>query len=121
MKPEDHPEIWNDALEHAMPPGFSDQALDQLLRTARRRRRQRHALRALGAAAAVVTVMMILSNKPILPLPSQAGNPRTPSPETIEVRRISDEELLTRFPHQPLVMVGTGNAKTLVLLDPKQE
>jgi hypothetical protein len=116
MNHPDHREMWRDALNDATPDTIIAATLASTLAHARRVRRTRSAIRlAAGAAVAVfAAVSGILLFRPPVTRTSTEGVPAavTQADESkgIPVRYLTDEELLARFPGQPVGLVGSGSS-----------
>jgi hypothetical protein len=122
MKTPDHEELWRDALNDAAPDAFAQATLASTLAHARRVRRTRHSIRiTAGASVAVVAALfgLLLSRSPHTMVPSDrspAVIAHTSEPNGIRVRYLTDEELLARFPDQPVGLVGSGSSREFMVL-----
>ena len=116
MNNPDHREMWRDALNDSTPDTIIAATLASTLAHARRVHRIRSATRlAAGAAVAVVAAMSgILLFRPPVTRTSTESAPATVTQaeesKGIPVRYLTDEELLARFPGQPVGLVGSGSS-----------
>ena len=135
MKTPDHQKLWRDAINDAAPDAFVEATLALTIAHARRVRRTRQTLRI--AASAVVVLVATLAGAFFFRSPdTMAPNERAPSvitkmlpnensrpvmaqtaePIGVSVRYLTDEELLDRFPDQPVALVGSGSSREFLVL-----
>jgi len=135
MKTPDHQDLWRDALNDAAPNAFAEATLALTIGHARRVRRTRHAIRI--AASATVVLAATWAGAMFLRSPdTMAPNNSAPSVKAkiapsensravmaeaakaigVSVRYLTDEELLDRFPNQPVGLVGSGTSREFVVL-----
>lgn len=131
---DDYQELWQDTLDEGLPKDFAGESLDRMLGSARSRRRRKTAVRAGLGTALVVPLLFLLIHRAA---PTATVSPAPPLVETVPVappvapppvapkatvvETISDEELLAAFGSRPVVLVGGGESKQLVLLDQKKK
>jgi hypothetical protein len=122
MKTPEHQELWRDALNDAAPDAFVEATLALTIASARRTRRTRHAIRiTIGAVAAMVAILvganLFRSTHTMAPNDSvPAVMAQSSEPKGIPVRYLTDEELLARFPDQPVALVGSGSSRDFLVL-----
>ena len=116
MNHPDHREMWRDALNDVTPKAISDATLVSTLAHARRVRRTRSAIRFAASAAVAVFagVLAIQISRPPITQTPREGAPATVTQADdsrgIPVRYLTDEELLDRFPGQPVGLIGSGSS-----------
>ena len=118
MKTPDHQELWRDALNDAAPDAYVEATLALTIVRARRARRTRHAIRITAAVVAVlVGAHLFRSTHTMVPNDSApALTAQSSEPKGIPVRYLTDEELLARFPDQPVALVGSGSSREFLVL-----
>ncbi|WP_035616028.1 hypothetical protein [Haloferula sp. BvORR071] len=141
----DQPELWRDTLDEGVPADFAQESLARMLGGARRRRQHRLAMKAGIITALIVPLLLMFHRTPDQASPIRSTSQPGASPEAIAetgpaiellhpvalpqgpeppkaavVETIGDDELLSEFSGRPAMLVGTGDAKQLVLLDQKK-
>jgi hypothetical protein len=120
MNDPDCRELWRDALNDVTPDAIVDSTLASTLAHARRVRRTRSAFR-LAASATVLIVAgalgIVLSHAPIKRTSTEGASPALTQAEEskgVPVHYLTDEELLARFPGQPVGLVGSGSSSQFI-------
>jgi hypothetical protein len=135
MKTPDHQDLWRDALNDAAPNAFAEATLALTIARARRVRRTRHAIRIAASATVALVVtcaaaIFLRSPDTMAPnnsvpsvtakmTPSESSQPvraQAAKPIGVSVRYLTDEELLDRFPDQPVALVGSGSSREFLVL-----
>lgn len=130
---DDYQELWQDSLDEGLPGDFASESLARMLGSARKRRRRKVAVKAgLGAALVLPLLFLLIHRAPpaatptstpplveTVPVPPPVA-PVPPEPKATVVQTMSDEELLAAFGGRPVLLVGSGDSKQLVLLDQKK-
>ncbi len=125
-------DLWQDTLDEGLPRDFAGRSLERMLDSARRRKQRRVAVRAGLGSALVLALLALLLHRSPSPLPEiqvVEAPPVTPPPAAVPaavpkapaVQTLSDEELLAAFGGRPVVLVGSGDSKQVVLLDGKKQ
>jgi hypothetical protein len=129
---DDFQELWRDTLDEGQPRDFACESLARMLGSARSRRRRKIAARAgLGTALvlALLTFLFVRQTPPAttspvvveaVPASPPPVAPAHAAPRAIVVETIDDEELLAAFAGRPVLLVGSGESKQIVLLDQKK-
>ena len=120
MNDSDYRELWRDALNDVTPDAIIDATLASTLAHARRVRRTLSAIRlAAGTTAAVFATVLgiLLSHPPVTRMSTEkapAALTQAEESKGIPVRYLTDEELLDRFPGQPVGLVGSGPSSQFI-------
>lgn len=123
MKDSDHRELWREALEESIDPGFEAASLARTLASVRRFRRGRRIAKTAGASVMLGFLFYLTAHLSTPPKSLTAGGQaspqpaKQPEPAVTKVHFLTDEELLDRFPNRAVALIGPPEHERLVFLE----